>query len=138
MSTAKKTAVWLAVFLIAYGLVGDRITIQWPEWGFSGKPKIAVVVAETGDYAKLKPSQVSWIRDPKLREACKAAGFAFCVVDPNQQDKDGNTPKSLSDAIEKAKKAGLPRLAIVGPKGGVTIYALPVDDNAARERLGVK
>jgi hypothetical protein len=145
METVRKTLLWIGVLLIAYGAIGDKMpTITWDlpsvpglEW-FASKPKTAIVVRESADAAKLTKEQIAWLASPKIREDAKKAGLTFLIVDPDVKDKAGNTPADLAPAIAKAKAAGpLPRLILVGPRGGLTAYALPANDSTARARLGL-
>lgn len=104
---------------------------------YGGKPSKAIVVRESGDAINLSQAQIAWIMSPALRADCRAAGIAFHVVDPQEADRDGNTPADLKAAIAKAESKGLPRLILVGTRGGLTDYVLPENEAAARKRLGI-
>jgi hypothetical protein len=135
------------LWAIAVGLMLAGCYIQFPpvqeyagqavSWLYASKPVTAVVVRETADAAKLTKEQIAWLSSPKLRADCKTAGVQFLVVDKDLVDAAGKTPPALAPAIERAKKAGLPRLILVGSRGGITDYALPATESDARKRLGI-
>lgn len=135
--------------VLAIGLIVGSASVQWggpvaeyagQAWSaiYGGKPSQAIVVRESGDPKSLTQSQVAWINDPKLRASCKTAGIQFLVADPGDIDRDGKTPQETKAAIDRAIAKGLPRLILVGPRGGITDFVLPADDAAIRLRLGVQ
>jgi hypothetical protein len=126
------------LFLVAAPQAWQDYVVSWvnvPE--VAGKPVMAVVVVESSEATKLPKEVVAWINSPTLRKDCRASGLAFYQVDPDVKDRNGNTPTELAAAIKLAKTKGLPRLILVGPKGGVTDFVLPPDETSARKRLGL-
>lgn len=127
---------WLlvAVLLAALGATaqfGPGLT------SFDGSPVRAVVVRESADVAKLTQDQIAWMNSKQLRMDAKAKGITLQVVDPDVQDANKQTPADLAPAIAAAQKVGLPRIVLVGPRGGTTVYPLPATEADARKRLGL-
>lgn len=118
---------------IDYGPTLD--SVPGLSWFAASKPALAIVVRESGDPLAITKAQAAWIMSPELRADCKAAGIAFYAVDPDVKDKTDNTPKELAAAIQRATAKGLPRLILVGSKGGITDFALPADEAAAHKRI---
>jgi len=135
----------LAVGLIVGGVwkdygppLPDVAMPSWIEWCFgASKPVMAVVVAESSQPQLLTAAQTAWLISPKLRADAKAKGLDFHLVDPNQTDRDGKTPAELAPAIALAVKRGIPRLILVGPRGGLTDFLVPKDEATARARLQI-
>jgi hypothetical protein len=105
-------------------------------WVYLSKPVGVIVIAESADMAKLTSAQVAYLADPKLRADMKAAGLLFAKVDPDVKDASGKTPEAFVKAIALAG-GKIPRLVLVGSRGGVTDYLLPVDEAAFRKRVGI-
>ena len=135
------------LWVIAIGLILAGVQIDygppiadWPgvAWLWAAdKPTRAIIVRESGDPLKLTTEQTAWIMSPKLRADCKAAGIKFYIVDPDEKDRDGKTPAELAPAIKRAVDKGLPRLILVGVRGGLQDYVLPTDEQAARKKIGI-
>jgi hypothetical protein len=119
-------------------LIAGGVVLDYGPDLFGGTPKVAVVVRESADAAKLSQSQIAWINSPALRRDAAKAGISYLVADPNDVDRDGNTPAITKTAIERAKIKGIPRLVLIGPRGGVSDFVLPATEADARKRLGVK
>lgn len=133
----------IAAACIAIGIAGqsgvDLPTVAEQAWSWvrpSSGPVGVIVVIESADMAKLTKEQVACLSDPKLRADMKAAGLKFAKVDPNTVDATGKTPPEFVKAIALAGDK-LPRLVLVGSRGGCTDYVLPPDEASFRKRVGL-
>jgi hypothetical protein len=134
---------WIAVvvLLLAGATIQSGVPISeyagqaW-SWVYSSKPVGVIVLVESSDMAKLTKEQVAYLSDPKLRADMKAAGLKFAKVDPNTVDATGKTPPEFVKAIALAGDK-LPRLVLVGSRGGCTDYVLPIDEASFRKRVGL-
>ncbi|MCK9569280.1 hypothetical protein M0R72_10115 [Candidatus Pacearchaeota archaeon] len=117
---------------------GPAIEVPFISWLWpSSKPAKVFVVRESSDAIKLTVPQLAWINSPKLAADCKVAGIELHVIDPDVKDRDGKMPTELAPVIERATKAGLPRMIFVGSSGRLTDFALPSDDASARAQIGI-
>ena len=146
MTKLKSFAWTVALACIVYGGLGvagyppgQLVEQAWESVGslWQSKAAIAVVVRESSDPKALTTAQTARLMSPGQRKDAKSAGVQFLVCDPDETDKEGNTPADLVSAIERAKAKGLPRLILIGPRGGITDHPLPADESAARTRIGI-
>jgi hypothetical protein len=142
----------ICCFVVGFGVQFQETLTPYASqvWEYSGdlfaqvvygesKPVGAVIVYEKGNADKLTTDQLNWIMDKKLRSDCKAKGFQFAVADPDDKDKEGNCPpKAIAPYVKRAIEKGLPRLVLIGPRGGITDFVLPANETDARKRLGVQ
>ena len=73
-----------------------------------------VVIEETADAAETRGAL---FRDKALADRMRARGHKFRVADQDVKTADGRTPADVAPWIERAKKAGLPRLFLVDQDG---------------------
>jgi len=91
-----------------------------PMWG-------ALIIEES---SQRTPQLAAILTNQEVRKHFTDGKLAFRVADPDEVDAAGKTPADLAPWIAKAKTAGLPRLFLLGTKGG-ELYAGPVPATAA-------
>jgi hypothetical protein len=131
MTTMRKVSAVALVCLI--GCVGYQ---KYQEVAGSSKPAGVVVVVESSAVNALTQAQIAWLQSPKLRADLKAAKIAFARIDPDVKDKSGNTPAAYVPILARVKSK-LPRVVLIGPRGGLTDHPLPADEAAARKLFGM-
>lgn len=82
----------------------------------AGGPLWVILVEET---AEASATRGKLLGDVALAKRIKDKGHHWRVVDQDAKNRDGNPPADLKPWIERAKKAGLPRLFLVTEKGRI-------------------
>lgn len=86
-----------------------------------------VVIEETADAAETRGSL---FRDKALADRMKAKGHKFRVADQDVKTADGRAPADVAPWIERAKRAGLPRLFLIDQDGNA-LHEGPVPATAS-------
>ena len=89
------------------------------------EPDRAVVVYESSEYTV----------PPHVGSALQESGLPARVVDQHIVDGNGNTPASVSPAIDAAKKNGLPAIVLLRGDGGVDVFSVPATEQELLEAL---
>lgn len=123
-----------ACLLILFGLAA----VYGPSLIPTGQPARVYVVLESATLPQLPSETVLWLNSGILADDAMAAGVSLRRLDPDVIDRiGGGSPKELVAVLERAKKAGLPRVVTESKAGTLRDYPLPKTEAEARRIMGL-